>query len=37
MPNYFLDTNALAKHYFLEPGTAVVENLLQEPNSVHYV
>ncbi len=37
MANYFLDTSALAKHYFFEPGTADVENLLQEPNSVHYV
>ncbi len=37
MANYFLDTSALAKHYFLEAGTADVENLLQEPNSIYYV
>ncbi len=37
MANYFLDTSALARHYFLEPGRADVENLLQEPISIHYV
>lgn len=37
MPNYFLDTSALAKHYHLEKGTPEVERILNEPGSVHYI
>jgi predicted nucleic acid-binding protein len=37
MPNYFLDTSALAKHYRQEKGTVEVERILNEPGSVHYI
>lgn len=37
MANYFLDTSAFAKHYQIEKGTAEVERILNETDSVHYI
>lgn len=37
MPNYFLDTSALAKHYHQEVGTPEVERILNEPGSRHFI
>ena len=36
MASYFLDTSALAKHYHVEPGTPQVEQILHEPDSIHF-
>lgn len=37
MAVYFFDTSALSKHYQPEPGTAVVDGLLAEPDSRHLI
>src|ERR1051326_4003737 len=37
MPNYFLDTSAVAKHYHSETGTPEVERILAEPGSRHFI
>ncbi len=37
MPNYFLDTSAVAKHYHSEIGTPEVERILAEPGSRHFI
>jgi|SRR5581483_4052590 len=37
MANYFLDTSAFAKHYHVEKGTPEVEQILNEPGSIHYI
>ena len=33
MPNYFLDTSALAKRYHKESGSEYMDRILEEPNS----
>ena len=37
MPDYFLDTSALAKHYHQEVGTDVIEEVLQSTGSFFFV
>ena len=37
MADYFFDTNALGKRYHPELGTQVVERLLTEPGSRHFI
>ena len=37
MAVYYHDTSALVKHYHTEIGTAVVDDLLVEPNSHHFL
>jgi len=33
LPNYFLDTSALAKRYHKESGSDYMDRILEEPNS----
>jgi predicted nucleic acid-binding protein len=33
LPNYFLDTSALAKRYHKEPGSEYVDRMLEQPAS----
>jgi len=37
MPDYLLDTSALAKHYHEEAGTDVIEQVLQTPASSFFI
>ena len=37
MPNHFLDSSALVKHYHAEAGTDEVDRLLAEPNARHFI
>ena len=37
MPNYFLDTSALAKLYHTETGSEYMERLLREPGSQSFI
>lgn len=37
MSLYFLDSSAIVKHYHTEPGTEVVERILGENDSRHYI
>ena len=37
MPTYYLDSSAVVKHYQTEPGTAVVEQILAEPDATFWI
>jgi hypothetical protein len=37
MPDYFLDTSALAKHYHQEVGTDVIDKVLQSSTSFFFI
>ncbi|HIE28632.1 TPA: hypothetical protein EYP66_15240 [Candidatus Poribacteria bacterium] len=37
MTTYYLDTSALIKHYHVEVGTPVVDEILSEPDASHFL
>jgi predicted nucleic acid-binding protein len=37
MASYYHDSSALIKHYHAELGTSVVDQLLAEPNALHFL
>jgi predicted nucleic acid-binding protein len=37
VPNYFLDTSALAKRYHQENGSEYMDRILEEPNSLSLI